>query len=179
MSARWRLAAPHYLAVEGTHWEYSEVDRVTGRPKRTKFNVPLLLDPDNPSDWNIREGDSGQIVVTNKEDPAFPRDIVFQGDCTPDMVPLNDEAKKITASYAGKWAHPIESLSTTYADEMLKDLGSKMDEARQKAAGPAQVEGMKELLAAMAQMMKQNQEVLQVIAGQATAKPTASAARRP
>src|ERR1017187_580847 len=74
--ARWRLAAPHYLNVEGTSWEYKEVDRTSGRQKRTIFPVPLHLDPDNPGDWNIVRGkDDGEIIVADRETPENPKDI--------------------------------------------------------------------------------------------------------
>lgn len=161
--ARWRLAGPHYLNVKGSTWEYKEVDRTTGKQKRTLFPVPQLLDPDNPGDWNYVYGkDFGEIIVANKAGD-YPKDIIFSGDPTPDMVPLDDEAKAITAKMAPKWKHPIESLSTTYADEMLKDLGEQMQEVRTKN-GSAQVEGMSELLTAMTAMMKQNQELLAALA---------------
>jgi hypothetical protein len=175
--ARWRLAAPHYLNVEGTSWEYKEVDRTSGRQKRTIFPVPLHLDPDNPSDWNIVRGkDDGEIVVADKESVAFPKDIIFVGNPTPDMVPLDDEAKAISAKMAPKWKHPIESLTGTYADEMMKDLSAEMDEVRSKS-GSTQVEGMTELLTAMTGMMKQNQEMMALLASRAK-EPEPKAARR-
>lgn len=158
--ARWRLAAPHYLNVPGSTWEYKEVDRSTGRQKRTNFPVPQLLNPDDPNDWNIKHGkDEGEIIVTNRANDDFPLDIVFAGEATPDMVPLDDEARRITASLAPKWKHPIESLTTTYADAMLKDLSEQVEQVR--SIQPAvQVEGMTDFLAAMQGMMKQNQELL-------------------
>lgn len=160
--ARWRLVAPHYLNVEGTKWEYSEVDRTTGKQKRTQFPVPTMLDPDQPTDWSHVYGkDAGEIIVARGKSDD-PKDIIFIGDPTPDMVPLDDEAKAISAAMAPKWKHPIESLSGTYADAMLKDLGQQIEEVR-AASGGAKVEGMTELLTAMTAMMKQNQELLAVL----------------
>ena len=172
--ARWRLAAPHYLNVEGTSWEYKEVDRTTGRNKRTVFPVPLHLDPDNPADWNYVYGkDSGEIIVADKQGD-FPKDIVFVGEPTPDMVPLDDEAKAITASLAPKWKHPIETLSGTYADAMLRDMSEEMEAIRAQGAS-AKVEGMTELLTAMTAMMKQNQEMMAaLLAGRTEAEPKAA-----
>lgn len=176
--ARWRLTASHYLNVEGTSWEYKEVNRTTGKQQRTVFQVPLHLDPDNPSDWNIVRGkDDGEIVVATVLDPVFPNDIVFVGSPTPDMVPLDDEAKKISASMAPKWKHPIESLTSTYADAMLKDLSMEMEEVKLKSAS-APVEGMAELLTAMTGMMKQNQEMMAMLAGKAIAEAELKASRR-
>lgn len=171
--ARWRLAAPHYLNVEGNVWEYKEVDRTTGRQKTTKFPVPTHLDPDQPTDWNYIYGkDQGEIIVSNKPSDNT-KDIIFIGKPTPDMVPLDDEAKAITAKMAPLWKHPIESLSTTYADAMLKDLSEQLSEVRTKTTA-APVEGMAELLTAMTAMMKQNQEILAQLAQ--SVKPTTAVA---
>lgn len=165
MAPRWRLAAPHYLNVEGTTWEYKEIDRTTGRQKLVKFPVPLHLDPDQPADWSHKHGnDIGEIIVaySGTDDP---KDIVFTGPPTPDMVPLNDEAKKISAEFASKWRHPIESLSGTYADELLKELDKQVAEARNKA-NTVQLEGMAELLTALTEVMKQNQTIIENIVAQ-------------
>jgi len=179
--ARWRLAAAHYLMTGDTKWEYSEVDRVTGRPKRVQFDVPRHLNPEDPGDWNyvyskdgFGKADSGEIIVAQGEHE--PRDIIFQGDPTPDMVPLDDEAKAISAKFADRWKHPIEDLSGTYADALVKDLADEMEEIRAKGAS-TQVEGMTELLTAMTAMMKQNQDILGMLAAKAT-EPEPKAARR-
>lgn len=160
--ARWRLAAAHYINTNDTVWEYSEVDRITGRPKRTQFPVPRLLNPEDPGDWNYiysKDGfgkpDTGEIIVA--QGAHEPKDYIFEGDITPDMVPLDDEAKKISAASAHKWKYAAEKLNGTYADEMMKDLSEQIDEVRAKSA-PA--EGMTELLTAMTAMMKQNQDIL-------------------
>lgn len=178
--ARWRLAAAHYLNTGDTKWEYSEVDRTTGRPKRTQFDVPRMLNPEDPGDWNYvysKDGfgkpDTGEIIVA--QGTHEPRDIVFIGEPTPDMVPLDDEAKAITAKYAHKWKHPIESLTGTYADEMMKDLSAQLEEVR-AASAPAPVEGMTELLTAMTAMMKQNQEMMAALV--AAKAPAATVVRK-
>lgn len=168
--ARWRLAAPHYLNVPGTEWEYKEVDRTTGRQKKRTFPVPTHLDPDNPSDWNHIHGkDNGEIIVC-QPGKGQPNDLEFEGPPTPDMVPLDDEAKEISASFAKVWKHPIESLSGSYGDELLKDMGNEMDKLRAEQNRP-QVEGMSELLAAMTTMMKQNQELIAALATRVVEDP--------
>lgn len=176
--ARWRLAAPHYLNTGDTKWEYSEVDRTTGRPKRVQFDVPRLLNPEDPGDWNFvysKDGfgkaDSGEIIVAQGDHE--PRDIIFIGDPTPDMVPLDDEAKAITDKHKSKWKHPIESLSGTYADAMVKDLADEMDAVRAKSAN-VQVDGMTEILTAMTAMMKQNQEMMAALVAKPGAEPKAA-----
>ena len=156
--ARWRLTAPHYLNVPGTQWEYKEVDRTTGKPMRRVFAVPLLLDPNNPGDWNHRNGDSGEIIVCYA-DKGDSRDTVFVGEPTPDMIPLDDEAKAISASFAKKWKHPIESLPNSYSEKVLDDLQKQVADVRTKTSAQT-VDGMQELLTAMAGMMKQNAELI-------------------
>lgn len=161
--ARWRLAAPHYLKVPGTEWEYKEVDRTTGKQVRKVFPVPLLLDPDQPADWNHRYGDGqGEIIVAYAGKTDNVRDIIFEGDPTPDMIPLDEEAKAITATFATRWKHPIESLEKSYSEHMLDDLQRQVADVRaQTAAQP--VEGMSELLKVMKEMMEQNQQVISAL----------------
>lgn len=174
--ARWRLAGPHYLNIEGGVWEYKEVDRTTGRQKITKFPVPTKLDPDDPGDWNYIYGkDQGEIIVADKPNENT-KDLIFTGEPTPDMVPLDDEAKAITASLAPKWKHPIESLTGTYAEAMLKDLSAEMEQVRAQGAS-AKVEGMTELLTAMTSMMQQNQEMMKLLTLRQV-EPEPKAARR-
>lgn len=172
--ARWRLVASHYLNVPGSEWEYKEVDRSTGRQKRTTFPVPQHLNPDEPSDWNYVYGkDSGEIIVAHAGKNE-PKDIIFTGAPTPDMVPLDDEAKEISARFASVWKHPIESLSGSYAEELLKDMGKEMDDLRGSQNKPAAIEGMTELLTAMTTMMKQNQELISALALRVVEDPKAS-----
>lgn len=105
---RWRLMTPHYLNVPGTEWEHNESDRSTGKAVRKLYTVPLLLDPRNPQDCN-RDGD---CIVAHAIDGARNErsDIIFLGNPTPDMEPVNDEAQVITDSLQAKWAHPIDTL---------------------------------------------------------------------
>lgn len=120
--ARWRLTDGHYLNVPGTEWEYKESDRETGRSARKVYNVPLYLNPKNREDWNYPADES--IIVTNKADPAYRRDILFEGPPTPDMEPLDDDARAISKRYvdSGAWKHPIEALNMTYSQSMLSEF---------------------------------------------------------
>ena len=105
--ARWRLLNPHYLNVPGIEWEQKETNRDTGRQVTRKFSVPLLLQPNEPSDCNY----PGEIIVCSGEPtPAFKRDIQFLGEPTPDMEPVDEEAEKISESLKHKWVHPIDTL---------------------------------------------------------------------
>lgn len=167
--ARWRLAVSHYLLIDGTEWEYKELDRVTGRETRKRFQVPRLLDINDPLDWTEkvvgRDGSAieGFINVTNGSG-GDSSDIVFHGDPTPDMIPLDDEARNISASFAGRWKHPIDGLEGSYADSLLQQFQSEIAKV-QSTSKPVQVDGMAELLTAMTAMMQQNQEMLKTLSG--------------
>lgn len=177
--ARWRLTAKHYLRVPGTEWNYKEHDRMTGRPKNTKFEVPLLLDPEAATDWNYRTPDGeGEIVVAYHESDAFPRDIIFVGEPTPDMFPLDDEAKALSAAFKVKWSGQM-SDGRIHDDNMgghtkflLDHLTAQVADI-QSATQQSATTGMTELLTAMAAMMKQNQEMMAMLAKGATQAPVA------
>lgn len=169
--ARWKLVAPHYLLLATPEqWEHRETDRNTGRPKIIKFDVPTLLDPQDHTRWTQRfsMGDGivtfgdGMIVVC-QPGKGQTSDYEFQGDPTPDMVPMDEEAKTISASFAPKWKHPIESLPGAYAERVAQDLQTELDKLRLAQAAPTtntQVEGLSELMAVLTQVMKQNAEIL-------------------
>lgn len=170
--ARWKLLNAHYLQTRDTEWEYKEVDRTTGRPKRTVFPVPRLLDPAQPSDWTHRDGrDEGEIIVCH-EGKGEAKDITFFSEPTPDMLPLDAEAKTITAKLGAKWKHPIESLPGSYADAVLDDFQKQLAEVQAQNQTPKN-EGVTELLTAMAAMMKQNQEMMAALVGKSTPAPAA------
>lgn len=118
--ARWKLTDAHYLAVEGTEWEYKEQNRETGRQARKVYEVPLHLDPKNPADHNYPRDEA--IIVTDKFDPAYPRDYVFRGPPTPDMEPLDDKAQAVSDAERKNWIHPIEALNMTYSESRLSEF---------------------------------------------------------
>jgi hypothetical protein len=165
--ARWKLAAPHYLNVDGTKWEYHEVSRSTGKAIRTQLPVPAYLDPRDPADFTHKWGHQAQpgihsdvegeiIVCQGHSDDA--RDVIFIGDPTPDMIPLDDEAKKISASFEPIWRYkPETEIPCTYSQSLVDKFQIAMAEVQTK---PAQIEGLSELVAGIAAMVKSNQEVI-------------------
>lgn len=172
---RWKLLSEHYLLLaDPAKWEYKELDRATGKNVRKTWDVPTLLNPYDPGDWNHKNGDEGEIIVTNGLDPENGRDIIFKGDPTPDMLPLNAEAEAISAKFAQRWKHPIDSLPGNFSESLLTDLQRQVAEVQSKPTSSAPVEGMTELLTAMSQMMKQNQELLAAL----VTKPAPAEGRR-
>src|SRR5260370_20903891 len=113
--ARWKLVTEHYLNVPGTEWEYKETSRETGRQVRRVFPVPLHLDPNenNIADHNY----PGEIIVCHVG-KGQGRDIEFVGPPTPDMQPLDDEAKAISAKLPQRNQDAL--YMNSYADGILE-----------------------------------------------------------
>lgn len=111
---RWRLITGHYLKVpelpDGTkvEWEHKETNKANGRSVRKLYEVPILLDPNDPADHNY----PGEIIVAHAVDGARNErnDYIFEGESTPEMEPLNEAAEAINESLRGKWTHPIDTL---------------------------------------------------------------------
>lgn len=164
--AKWKLTAAHYINVPGTEYEYKEVDRTSGKQAKQVFEVPLLLDPKDPSCCN-RDGEC--IVVQNER--AGPSEYIFVGDPTPDMEPLNEEAEAISAQHRSRWVKPIDSLPANgddYGSALIKMFERQMSELmRNGAAQPAQpisantvsVDDFKALQEQVAALMAQNAEL--------------------
>ncbi len=142
--ARWKLTQPHYLAGTGTKWEYTENSRTNGKPIRKQYDVPQYLHPDDPSDWTEVEmtdqrGNAVQgIIVVCHEGKGNVKDIVFTGKPTPDMIPLDDEAKAISAKLPMGMGFAEEMPEGGYAGRILEGLGKQLADAM-AATTPAQV----------------------------------------
>jgi len=124
--ARWRLDAPHYLPVPGVEWEHSETSR-DGKSVRQRFSVPQYLDPRDGADCNY----PGEIIVAHapeegKRNP-YPRDIIFTGEPSPDMTPLDDEAEAITEALRPKWKHPIDTIPGNFSQSMFENFMSQIE----------------------------------------------------
>ncbi len=133
--ARWRLINAHYLNVPGTEWEYKEVDRTTGKQGRKVYPVPMLMNPNDTADCNY----PGEIIVTNAESREYPRDILFLGDPTPEMEPLDTEAQAISDSLQDRWQHPIDTLPSTMSDgesAFMAKLMEAMGQQKNVSVGP-------------------------------------------
>jgi len=139
-------------------WEYTEQDRTTGRPKRVKFAVPRLLDPRDPGSWTNRWGnkdnEDGEIIVCH-EGKGEATDIVFLGDPTPDMVPMDDEARTISASFEARWQSKPENSAGDIFQSLVDRFNIDIAEAQSR---PVEVPGMAELTSAIGELVKVNQK---------------------
>lgn len=173
--ARWRLRNPHYLNIlnpktgRSTEWEYQETDQFSGETDRSVFKVPKLLDTADPKCFNY----PSQIIVCHEGKGEKP-DIVFFGDPTPEMEPMDEEAEAISNGLRSKWEHPIETLpvnggmnqqESAFMDQMMKAFAG-MGAAANQSVPKEQYDELAERLAKLEAM----------ISGQA--KPEAAAARR-
>jgi hypothetical protein len=162
--ARYRLNTGHYINAlqwDGapTEWEYTEQSLVNNRMVRRRFKVPMLLDPRDTTCCNY----PGEIIVASKADPRYPQDIIFEGEPTPDMTPLDDEAIAEVERLSSKWIHPIESLPGNFTQSLLdtleKQLSSVASRAPMPSANPVSTNGIdNELLKQLAKKVADLEE---------------------
>jgi len=159
--ARWRLTAKHYINAtrygEPTQWVREETSRDTGRVNRKTYEVPMYLDPDDPSDQNY----PGEVIVAH-EKGAQRNDIIFRGKPTPDMEPLDEEAEKITEATRPEWTNPIDSLPATggnYSEALLAMLTKQVDEAAKNQPVSASMDEFKKLQQQVAALVESNSKL--------------------
>src|SRR5215468_188854 len=156
--ARWRLTEPHYLPVPGTVWEQMETDRETGRAKRREYPVPLYLNPNEPADWNYKPNGQAHItmggnaftegaIIVCWAGKGEKKDIVFVGDPTPGMEPIDEEAEKVTAALRPKWHDPIKEYDAgmTPLEKQMLDLQRQIAEGLARLANAPVQNGSKGL----------------------------------
>lgn len=153
---RWRLIGAHYLKVEqlpdGTivEWEHKETNKANGRTVRKLFPVPMLLEPKDSADHNY----PGEIIVASRVEGArnLPNDIIFFGEPTQEMEPLNEAAETITEALRHKWINPVETLpanggmnaqETLFMQQMMKAFA----QANPQPVALPDEEGLKERIA--------------------------------
>jgi len=162
--ARWRLSTSHYLSVENNEWEYNETDRATGKQIRTRLKVPLQLDVDDPNCWNVQyrnprgEVVAGEIIVARRTGEEHKDDIIFIGDPTPDMIPVDDEAKSVSATFAKRWGM-APNADMSFGQHVMESF--QAEQARiQSEANVVKIEGMAEIMKTMTDMLAMNQKLM-------------------
>src|SRR6266436_6241757 len=173
--ARWKLTEPHYLSVPSERWEHTTTDSRTGKPIRKMYRVPKHLDPRLEDDWNYRPENNnmdGEIIVC-WEGKGLPRDIIFEGNPTPGMLPLDDEATEVSSRFSWTPTQGIDEDSqrqSFYArlGDTLIDQMTELKVARETAPSNP---GLDKFMETMLAMMGQNQQILAVLAGKVQAVP--------
>lgn len=165
--ARWQLTEPHYLNVPGTKWEQTITNRATNRPERKTFAVPLYLHPDVESDHTRKDGFEGIITVCQGEGHPDGRDIEFLGNPTPGMLPLDDEAKAISAKFNWEPTRGLDDVSQaeSHTSKIMSGLIDQLTEMKTKTQEATGIQGMDKFMETMAAMMAQNQQILATLAG--------------
>lgn len=173
---RWKLTEAHYLKVAGTFWEHNQVDRKTGKPIRKQYPVPLFLDPmslddmithgqmdpnlpsNQPEDW---------MLVVAQGESSFTKDVIFEGEPTPGMLPLNDEARAISEKYSkGRW-QPTQGIDEdsqreSFSNKIINGLLDQVHTLKESVVAPTA--GMAEFMETMTAMMKQQHEIIAMLA---------------
>lgn len=170
--ARWKLTTGHYLMVDGVNWEYTEINN-QGKQARKRYVVPMFLDPKDEQMCNGVDVFNEPILVVSNGEGAQPRDIIFKGDPTPDMEPLDDEATAISNTFRPKWDKAGVGVggSEGLLGQFEAQLSAAMANSLSAIAAPVaqtstQVDAV---LLAMAEMMKQNQQILSALVGTSSA----------
>jgi len=166
--ARWKLTEPHYLSVPSERWEHTTTDSRTGKPVRKMYRVPKHLDPRLEDDWNYRPENNnmdGEIIVC-WEGKGKERDIIFEGNPTPGMLPLDDEATEVSSRFSWTPTQGIDEDSqrqSFYArlGDTLIDQMTELKVARELAPNP----GLDKFMETMMAMMAQNQQILSALTG--------------
>ena len=163
--ARWKLMTSHYLRTAiPTQWEYQETDRKTGRPKRTRFDVPALLDPNDPgcwtNKWGNKDNEEGEVIVC-QPGKGNEGDIEFLGDPTPDMQPVDNEAREISASFEDLWRYKPDGAEVSHSQSLVDQFQMDMVDKMNK---PVEIPGLQELAASVAQIAAVNSALLEKLA---------------
>ena len=156
--ARWKLTSPHYINLTQTaQWEYIE-DGYGKGPIRRRFDVPTYLDPADPKSWTKTWGPNGLQegeIILCLPNRGLPGDLEFNGDPTPQMVPMDAEAEEITATFTNRWRYKPDIEAEGYNQSLVNKI-SEDARAAEAAAKTVQVEGLSELVAAIAQLVAQS-----------------------
>lgn len=161
--ARWKLMVAHYLNVPDEKWEYKEIDRTTGRERRIQVPVPKHLDPNDPAcwtkRWGMKDNAEGEIIVC-WEGKGDPGDQIFFGNPTPDMVPVDDEAREVSKGFEGHWAYKPETDFGNFSQSLIDKFQHEMADIKAK---PTEVPGLADLAKAMTTLVEQNQKMIEAM----------------
>lgn len=172
--ARWRLTQKHYLNVPGTEFEHKETTHY-GKQVKKSFPVPLYLDPDDPGDCNYNFGgepramsnikDPGEIIVAWANGNQKGRDIIFVGDPTLDMEPLDEEAAAISEGMAARWGRSFVGSDDDeggYSNRLLLELTETLNSfnATARPSSPAAPDVLADLQDKFNKMFEMNMALI-------------------
>src|SRR5215472_1027240 len=168
--ARWRLTEAHYLYTNpDTIWERVETDTETGRQVRKQYVVPAYFHHEIECDWT----DKGKkaVIVCNGHNPKR-RDIIFIGDPTPGMLPLDEEAEAITAKLKHKWNIPdtIKWGPGQYSSALADHFAEQQDRVNMKMSALTEqnTQAINQFMQQMGLQQSQMMKILEILADKST-----------
>ncbi len=134
--ARWKLTAKHYLHAlqygQPSEWQREEINVQSGRAFRKTYPVPMFIDPDDPHCINRHLGYC--VIATEGSDQ--PGDLIVSNfKPTPDMEPLDEEARQLSEVERPHWINPIDGLSPTMGEDFANQLLAALQQQMNKASG--------------------------------------------
>lgn len=174
---RWKLMTSHYINTKDTEWEYKETSRSTGREARKKLAVSRYLDINDPGDWTNKFGSDGGVsrggqapdgqgeIIVCHEGRGEKHDIPFYntdgspGDPTPDMVPCDEEARTLSASFENHWRYKPDTAEVSFSQSMINSFEVEKANLETKPQEIV-IPGLNDLVLAMASMAQQNAEIM-------------------
>ena len=166
--ARWKLTAKHYLEAlqfgQPSEWQREEINVQSGRAFRKTYPVPMFIDPDDPHCINRHLGYC--VIATEGSDQ--PGDLIVSNfKPTPDMEPLDEEARQLSEIERPHWINPIDGLSPTmgedFANQLLAALQQQMNKTQVGSIGSnAEVSNLSALVAAQ---QKQIESLISALSG--------------
>jgi hypothetical protein len=133
---RWKLTAKHYLQAlqfgQPSEWQREEINVQTGRAFRKTYPVPMFIDPDDPFCINRHVGYC--VVATEGSDQ--PGDLIVSNfKPTPDMEPLDEEARTMSEAERPNWINPIDGLSPMMGEDFANQLLAALQQQMNQTSG--------------------------------------------
>ncbi len=169
--ARWKLTAKHYLHAlqygQPSEWQREEINVQSGRAFRKTYPVPMFIDPDDPHCINRHLGYC--VIATEGSDQ--PGDLIVSNfKPTPDMEPLDEEARQLSEAERPHWINPIDGLSPTMGEDFANQLLAALQQQMNKTSGisPSQLgvnSEVSNLSALVAAQQKQIEALIHALSG--------------
>src|SRR6266849_5825322 len=165
---RWKLTAKHYLHAlqsgQPSEWQREENNVQSGRAFRKTYPVPMFIDPDDPHCINRHLGYC--VIATEGSDQ--PGDLIVSNfKPTPDMEPLDEEARQLSEVERPHWINPIDGLSPTMGEDFANQLLAALQQQMNKVGGisPTQLGVNSELSSLVAAQQKQIDALIHALSG--------------
>ena len=72
------------------------------------------------------------------------------------MLPVDDEAREISATFENRWKAKPENMAGDYSQSLIDKFQADMDELRSK---PAEIPGLADLVTVIGKLVESNQKI--------------------